>query len=169
MKISVRTLALAFAVTLFVGAPLATSVAQEEDPSQDRHAGYYYPEPETTEVYTARVVTLPDSDRVRRLGFVTGLTQQLFATPYSPEYAVFAKGDEAEKMIIVSLEDGKYDTLYRMRALMAMMTAQARMSTFFQENTLAAHATFYDLLKMLGFTQLTLTDGDDFAHQVTIE
>ena len=170
MKISARTLALAFAVTLFVGAPLAAAVAQDvEDPSQDRHANYYYPEPETTETYTARVVTLPDSDRVRRLGFVTGLTQQLFSTPYSPEYAVFAKGDEAEKMIIVSLQDGKYDTLYRMRALMAMMTAQARMSTFFQENTLAAHATFYDLLKMLGFTQLTLTDGDDFAHQVTIE
>ena len=62
MKISARTLALAFAVTLFVGAPLAAAVAQEEDPSQDRHAGYYYPEPETTETYTARVVTLPDSD-----------------------------------------------------------------------------------------------------------
>ena len=169
MKISARYLALAFAVTLFVGAPLVAAVAQDADPSQDRHAGYYYPEPQTSEVYTARVVTLADSDRVRRLGFVTGLTQQLFSTPYSPEYAVFAKGSEAEKMIIVSLQEGKYDTLYRMRALMAMMTAQSRMSTFFQENTLAAHATFYDLLKMLGFTQLTVTDGDDFAHQVTIE
>ncbi len=72
-------------------------------------------------------------------------------------------------MIIVALGEGRYDTLYRMRALMAMMTAQARLSTFFQQNTLAEHATFYDLLKMLGFKQLTITDGDEVAHQVTIE
>ena len=162
-----RHLALAFVFTLLLGMPLVGAMSQEV--SDDRHAGYYYPEPQTTEVYTARVVTLPDSDRVRRLGFVTGLTQQLLSAPYAPEYAVFAKGSEAEKLIIVSLQDGKYDTLYRMRALMAVMTAQSRMSTFFQENTLAAHATFYDLLKMLGFTQLTVTDGDKFAHQVTIE
>ncbi len=162
-----RRLAFVFVFALLLGMPLADANSQEI--SDDRHAGYYYPEPQTTEIYTARVVTLPESDRVRRLGFVTGLTQQLLSTPYSPEYAVFAKGSEAEKMIIVALEEGKYDTLYRMRALMAVMTAQSRMSTFFQENTLAAHATFYDLLKMLGFTQLTITDGDSFAHQVTIE
>jgi hypothetical protein len=50
-----------------------------------------------------------------------------------------------------------------------MLTAQSRLSKFFQENTLAEHATFFDLLKMLGFEQLTVSDGDDFAHQITIE
>jgi hypothetical protein len=167
MRTGLRHWGLAVAVALLLVAPLGVAMAQEV--SDDRHAGYYYPEPQTTETYTARVVTLPDSDRVRRIGFVTGLTQQLLTAPYPPEYAVFAKGSEAEKMIIVALVDGRYDTLYRMRALMAMMTAQSRLSPFFQQNTLAEHATFYDLLKMLGFKQLTITDGDQVAHQVTIE
>lgn len=167
MKNGLRHFGVAAAVALMLAGSAGTVLAQEV--SDDRHAGYYYPEPQTTEVYNARVVTLPESDRVRRIGFVTGLTQQLLQAPYPPEYAVFAKGDEAQKMIIVGLSDGRYDTIYRMRALMAMMTAQARLSPFFQENTLAEHATFYDLLKMLGFTQLTITDGDEISHQVTIQ
>ena len=143
--------------------------ASAQEVSDDRHAGYYYPLPQTSETYTARVVTLADSDRVRRIGFVTGLTQQLLTTPYPPDFAVYTKGSEAEKMIIVSLSGNRYNTLYRMRGLLANLTAQSRLSTFFQENTLAEHATFFDLLKMLGFTQLTVTDGDAFAHQITIE
>jgi hypothetical protein len=167
MIYGLRHLGFVIAIALFIGAPLAAVSAQEV--SDDRHAGYYYPEPQTTETYTARVVTLPDSDRVRRIGFVTGLTQQLLTAPYPPDYAIYAKGGDAEKLIIVALADDRYNTLYRFRGLMAMLTAQARLSKFFQENTLAEHATFYDLLKMLGFKQLTITDGDKVAHQVTIE
>ena len=166
MKAGLRHLGFAAAAALLLAVP-AVSAAQEV--ADDRHAEYYYPTPQTSETYTARVVTLADSDRVRRLGFVTGLTQQLLTMPYPPEYAVYAKGAEAEKMIIVSLQDDRYDTLYRMRALLAMLTAQSRLSQFFQENTLAEHATFFDLLKMLGFEQLTVSDGDGFAHQLTIE
>ena len=36
--------------------------------------GYYYPEPATTEVYRARADVLPDSDRKRRILFITELT-----------------------------------------------------------------------------------------------
>jgi hypothetical protein len=167
MKAGLRHLGFAAATVLLLGVPAVSPDAQEV--ADDRHAEYYYPTPQTSETYTARVVALADSDRVRRLGFVTGLTQQLLTMPYPPEYAVYAKGAEAEKMIIVSLQDDRYDTLYRMRALLAMLTAQSRLSQFFQENTLAEHATFFDLLKMLGFEQLTVSDGDDFAHQITIE
>ncbi|MEX2199870.1 MAG: molybdopterin-guanine dinucleotide biosynthesis protein A [Dongiaceae bacterium] len=167
MNAGLRHLGFAAATALLLAVPAVSPVAQEV--ADDRHAEYYYPTPQTSETYTARVVTLSDSDRVRRLGFVTGLTQQLLTMPHPPEYAVYAKGAEAEKMIIVSLQDDRYDTLYRMRALLAMLTAQSRLSQFFQENTLAEHATFFDLLKMLGFEQLTVSDGDDFAHQITIE
>ena len=45
----------------------------------------------------------------------------------------------------------------------------ARVTPFFRENTLAEQATFFDLLKLLGFSQVTITDGDAFAHQVLIE
>ena len=164
---TLRQFGFAFAIACLFVVPALTASAEE--PADDRYIGYYYPEPQSSETYTARVVTLADSDRVRRLGFVTGLTQQLLTAPYPPDYAVYAKGSEADKMIIVSLSANRYNTIYRMRGLLANLTAQARLSTFFQQNTLAEHATFFDLLKMLGFTQLTVTDGNNFAHQVTIE
>jgi len=164
---TLRQLGFAFAIACLFAVPALTASAQET--ADDRYVGYYYPEPQSSETYAARVVTLADSDRVRRLGFVTGLTKQLLTAPYPPDYAVYAKGSEAEKMIIVSLAEDRYNTIYRMRGLLANLTAQARLSTFFQQNTLAEHATFFDLLKMLGFTELTVTDGNNFAHQITIE
>ena len=137
--------------------------------AQDRHEGYYYPPPQSAETYTARVTTLPDSGRARRIGFVTVLTQQLLAARYAPTYAIFAKGAEAEKLIIVGLADGQLNSLYRARALFATLTAVARLTQFFRDNTLADEATFFDLLKLLGFSQVTITDGASFAHQVLIE
>ena len=56
-------------------------------------------------------------------------------------------------MIIVGLQPGELSTIYRMRALLANMTTMSRLSPFFQERTVAEDATFFDLLKLLGFTR----------------
>ena len=143
--------------------------AQETGDEGDRHAGYYYPPPQTTEVYESQADTLPDTSLVRRVGFVTGMTKQILGADYSPTYAIFAKGDEGDKMIIVSVVEGYYDTLYRMRALLATLTAVARLTPFLRENAVVEEATFLDLLKLLGFRQLTVSDGKSFAHQIIIE
>ena len=135
----------------------------------DRHVGYYYPPPATTETYTARTVTLPDAIRETRLGFVIGITQQTMGRPYPPRFVVFAKGDGAQKLIIVALEDDVLDTVYRARALFAMLTSIARTTPFLQELGLADFLTFFDLAKLLGFTQITISDGDAFAHQILLE
>lgn len=136
---------------------------------EERHAGYYYPPPQTVETYPARGDTLPDSDRTRRIGFVVEMTRQMLSNPYPPEFAVFAKGADAEKLLIVALKDGVIDTLYRARALLAMLTSVARATPLFAQFGVADYFTFFDLLKILGFRQLTISDGDAFAHQVTIE
>ena len=94
--------------------------------ADDRHVGYYYPPPQTIEIYQARAETLQDSDRTRRVGFVVELTRQMLSKPYPPEFAVFAKGDDAEKLLIVALKDGVIDTIYRARALLAMLTSVSR-------------------------------------------
>lgn len=137
--------------------------------ADDRHAGYYYPPPTSTETYEARALTLADSDRARRIGFVTLLTKQLLGQPYPPEFAVFAKGEDAEKLIIVGLQDGRLDTIYRARALFANLTAVARDSELFRDYGVEDLFTFFDLCKLLGFTQITISDGKAFAHQVTIK
>jgi hypothetical protein len=151
------------AILLVAGSVSADAVAA------DRHAGYYYPAPATEETYTARSRTLLDSDRHKRLGFVTTVTAEQLSHPYPPQYAMFAKGEEAQKMIIVSLHDGAFDTLYRARGLLAMLSAVSRRTPFFREHSVEDIFTFFDLLKLLGFTQLTISDGESFAHRVWIK
>jgi hypothetical protein len=65
--------------------------------------------------------------------------------------------------------DGQLDTIYRARALFATLTAVARLSPVFQNIEDSDRLTFFDLLKLLGFEQVTISDGVGFAHQVFIE
>ena len=136
---------------------------------QDRHTGYYYPKPSSEEVYTARAATLANASRKRRIVFVTELVNTMMSKPYPPPFAIFAKGSEAEKMIITGLYDNSYNTLYRMRGLLALLSARARSTPIFHEYQVEDLFTYLDLLKLLGFKQLTVTDGDQFAHQINIE
>ncbi|MEM7253877.1 MAG: molybdopterin-guanine dinucleotide biosynthesis protein A [Pseudomonadota bacterium] len=135
----------------------------------DRHVGYYYPPPLSSERYEGRVQTIPETNRRRRIGFITQLMNQMMESPYPPEFAMFAKGADAEKLIITSLRAGSLDTIYRMRGLLAILTARARVTPIFRQYELEDVLTYLDLLKMLGFTQLTVTDGDRFAHQFHID
>ncbi len=151
------------AVVLWLG--LGVLPAQADD----RHAGYYYPEPASREVYQARSRTLPEADRAARIGFVTGIAKHVSERPYPPQAVMFAKGTEAEKLIIVALVDGRIDTIYRARAVLANMTAAARLLPAFQEMGVQDTFTFLDLAHMLGFKQITITNGRDFAHQLIIE
>jgi hypothetical protein len=137
--------------------------------ADDTQAGYYYPKPKSTETYQARVATLPDSDRSRRIGFVTGLAKEIATRPYAAGYLIYAKGDEADKLIIVGMSDGELSTVYRARALLATLTASARTTQFFQQNAIAEYATFLDFLKLLGFKLVTITDGVAFTHQIKLE
>ena len=72
---------------------------------------------------------------MRRQAFIIGLTKQL-AADYAPSYAIFAKGDQSEKLIIVGMDDGQFNTIYRARALLASHHLGAR-HAFFQQNTIA--------------------------------
>ena len=54
-------------------------------------------------------------------------------------------------------------------ALFAMLTAVARLTKLFQEYRVEELFTFFDLCKLLGFEQVTITDGYEFAHQVIIK
>lgn len=158
-------IALAAAVSFL--APATDASAQQS--GDDRHQGYYYPAPQSTETYLARVATSAQADRRTRVAFVTGITAQQVRSAYAPSYTIFAKGAEAEKFIIVSIDRNKYRTLYQFRALLAAMTALARNTPVFQDQAVPESLTFLDLCKMMGVSQLTVTDGDSVAHQITIQ
>ena len=136
---------------------------------EDRHIGYYYPEPKTEETYTARARTLPESDRDRRLGFIVAITVEMSKDPAPQRYALFAKGADAEKLIIVALDDEAFATLYRARAVVATLTSRVRASPLFAELGVQNLFTFYDLAKLIGFRQITISDGRDWSHRVWVE
>ena len=142
--------------------------AQDQNGDEGK-ANYYYPAPQTHEIYTSQAATLSDSTRDRRIGFVIGLTQQILGNPYPPPFAIFAKGDEAQRLIVVSLTDSGYNTLYRARALFAMLTATARTTPFFRDNAVDDIFNFFDLCKLLGFREIIWTDGRQLAHEVILK
>ncbi len=137
--------------------------------SSDRHSTYYYPPHGQVEVYQARAEVLADANASRRIAFVTAITLERLNRPYAATSVFFAKGDRAEKLILVSLVDGRLNTIYRVRAYLASLTAVARTTPVFQDTPMADGLTFFDLARMLGFEQITISDGAKFTHQVKFE
>jgi hypothetical protein len=161
---------LVMATALPAAAQQAAKPAAPANPATtDRYIGYYYPKPTSTETFESTLQTIQGVDRPQRIQFTTVVSQGTIQSAYRVPYAVFAKGEKADKMIIVGMQQGELNTVYRMRALLANMTTMSRLSPFFQERTVAEDATFFDLLKLLGFQTLTVTDGEKVTHQVTIK
>ena len=137
--------------------------------AEDKYVGYYYPALTSSETFESSMQVLPGIDKAQRIVFTTIVAQGTLQSPYRVPYAVFAKGEQSDRMIVVGLQPGEMGTLFRVRAVLANMTTMARLSSFFRERTVAEDATFFDLLKMMGFRQVTVTDGDKLTHQVNIK
>ena len=172
-----KTLAAAVAALLIAAPALAQQkaaapakpAATTAPAGEDRYVGYYYPKPTSTETFESTMQTIAGAERAQRIQFVTVVSQGTIQSAYRVPYAVFAKGEKADRMIIVGMQQGELNTVYRMRALLANLTTMSRLSPFFQEKTVAEDATFFDLLKLLGFQSVTITDGEKTTHQVTIK
>ena len=108
-------------IRTFVACALAAALLlpAAQASAADRHAGYYYPEPKSQEIYKARAQALPETSRERRIGFINTMTAQMMANPYPPPIAIFAKGEEAEKLIVVALQNGPLDTICRASVVFA--------------------------------------------------
>ena len=158
--------------------PIAASAASDgqaaapkgsSNAAESRHEGYYYPKITSSEIYKARTQTLAKMNRRERLLFVSATTQQQGSANYAPRYVMFAKGDQAEKLIIVGLDDETLGTIYRARALLAALSSLARLTPLLRDADLEDTLTFYDLAKLMGFTQITISDGRTHTHQVMLK
>jgi hypothetical protein len=150
-------------------APLAAGAAEPSaKPSPSHHEGYYYPKITSREVYTALTRPLAKMDRHARLLFVSSAAQQQIEGGYAPRYASFAKGDDAEELIIIGLDETSFATLYRARAVMAALSSLARLSPLLKDADLEDALTYYDLIHLLGFKTITISDGRNFTHRVTL-
>lgn len=161
-----RILLLAGFTALLLPAAILPSGASAET---DRHPGYYYPPISSREVYKARAVVMPEADNDVRLNFVTGMAYQQNQRPYPPSFVMFAKGERFERLIIVAIGSNGFRGLFQARAVLAQMTSLARTSPIFRENNVQDMLTFLDLARMLGFEELTVSDGHSFAHRITLK
>jgi hypothetical protein len=134
----------------------------------DNHEGYYYPKTQSQETYLSRVPILNSASKRARIGFTVGLNAKQLKRSYPPSYHIFAKGGQSQKLIIVAVDENRYNTLFRLRALLAALTASARTSPLFTESNTPEELNFLDLCKMAGFTQVTISNGRDVTHQIII-
>ena len=81
---------------------------------------------------------------------------------------MFSKGSQQERLIIVSLRDGAFNTIFRARALLAQLTAVARTTRLIREQLKPSDVTFLDLLNLMGFERLTISDGKTFSHEIIL-
>ena len=155
-------------LTVIFAAFLAPTIGAGAANIQDRYVGYYYPSPGQVEVYCARLPIINDVSKKRRVGFIIGIKDGMNKQPYESPYTVFAKGGESTKLIVIAKTDGYLDTVYRARALLADLTTSARTTPIFAQSKAPEELTFLDLISLLGFQSVTLSNGDGFAHQVVI-
>jgi hypothetical protein len=153
--------------------PQPTFAADAPSPStkakESGHEGYYYPKLTSREIYKARTRVTDKADRHSRLLFISALTKDQTNSGYSPRYAMFAKGDDAERLIIVGLDDSSFSTIYRARAVMAALSSLARLTPLLKDADLEDELTFYDVAKLLGFKEINVSDGRKFAHRITLQ
>lgn len=134
----------------------------------DDRVGYYYPAITSEEVFERSLGDVPPADRAVRANFITEITKAQLAAPDNPRFVVFAKGRQAEHMIILALDDEIFRTLYRARAQLAQLTANARGTDFFVNNNLQFVATWFDLAKLLGFDDIVISDGVTWSHRILL-
>ena len=160
---------LSTAAAIFLAAASALALPTRPASALDAHAGYYYPPPQTRETYVSSLQIASDASERSRAAFVIGLATQQSRQNYAPGYHLFAKGEELEKLIIVATGDGRYDTLYQLRALLASLTSMARSTELFARTSQPQELNFLDFCKLIGFTQVTVSNGRDVAHQIAID
>ena len=132
----------------------------------DRYIGYYYPAPAEIETYCGRIPVLDGMDKRKRVGFVIGLKDGAASVPYEVPFSIFVKGGNAEKLIIVAKREGYLNSIYRVRALLAELTSNARTRPIFEDTGAPEELTFLDLLASLEFRSITVSDGAAFTHQI---
>ena len=155
-------------VSAGLAAPLLSGLAAPAA-AEERYVGYYYPEVTSEEVFDRIIAAAPPATAEIRVGFVTAITKAQLAAPESPRFVLTEKGDKSERLIIIALDDEVFATLYRARAVLSQLTSNFRGTDFFRSQNLHVQGTFYDMLQIMQFESLVISDGENWSHEVTFK
>ncbi len=167
MRIAIRSVFAACLALALCAPGLSGLRAAEDDVHFDRQEGYHYPPVETEEDFTRHLIAdAPPADADLRERFVTLITRAQLDAPETPRFVVFAKGTDSKRLIIVALDDQVFRTIFRARAVLAQLSSNLRESPLFVQRGLDTTATFFDMLQLLDFDSLTVTDGVEWSHRI---
>lgn len=130
--------------------------------------GYYYPQITSTEEFDRVLVQTPDPAKDVRIDFVNSVTKASVESQSAPQFVFFAKGEFAQKLYIIAVNDEVFKTIYRARAVLARTTSILRSGNFLAKQDLQSIGTFFDLLQIMHFKTLVISDGETWAHKVTL-
>ncbi len=145
---------------------LCLPVAIFAQTSDDRYVGYYYPPITSEEVFERYVRVAPSVGRAVRVDFINSITDAQLEDEATPRFVFFAKGQAADELILIALDDEIFASLFRARAILAQLTVNVRRGGFFAAEELQTVATFFDLLQLLEFDSLVISDGKSWSHRV---
>jgi len=148
---------------------LWASLAQAQGTTYETSDGYYSPQITSTESFDRVLVNTPPADKKVRIDFVNSATRASLASAAAPQFIFFAKGDDAEKLYVIAVNDDVFKTIYRARAVLARITSTLRANNFLANLGLQNEGTFFDLLQMMHFKTLVISDGEKWAHEVSLE
>lgn len=153
-------------VLLTIAANAAT--AQDLKPDVDQN-GYYYPSVTSSEAFERELIRADNpADRALRQLFLAQLRKSHAQAEGQRRVEIFAKGAEATNLIVIALDDEVFRTLFRARAVLAGLTTDARSMEVFSTSAVADRATWFDLLKVLGFEDIVISDGATWSHLVVL-
>lgn len=150
----------------FVLAALSATLLATATLAEERYVGYYYPDITSEETFDRVVRNGQAAGKAVRIDFINVITTAQLDSPESPRFVFFAKGSDSKTLILTALDDEVFSTLYRARAILAQLTVSVRRGNFFREEELEYVATFFDLLQLMQFDELLITDGETWTHRV---
>lgn len=152
-----------------IAACLAASLVSAAGAQEDRYAGYYYPDVTSEETFSRVFAPGQPSSKEVRVNFITAITKAQLEAPESPRFVLFEKGAQSEQMMIVALDDEVFRTLFRARAVLAQLTSNMRGTEFFRKQKLDLEGTFFDMVQVMGFKSIVISDGATWSHRVNFE
>lgn len=148
---------------------MSSGAAGADDGAKDKYENYYYPPVTSEEVFTRVIAATPAANAEVRANFVTSITKAQLDAPENPRFSVFEKGQDSRKLIMIALDDEVFSTLFRARAQLSQITSNMRGTEFFRRQNLHVAGTFFDMIQIMGFESLVISDGETWAHQVRFD
>lgn len=128
----------------------------------------FFPDISITETNVATSIQVDPQSGLMRQDFADYINLKTADKPYPPQVSAQLLGENGEALLITAHNNNFISTKYRARAAMARFSSITRTMPVFVENGIGPYVDFVDMLHMVGFKALILSDGNDFSYQVNI-